>query len=92
MLHDVLMTHKAERDEQRIALSPLLRPENFQRLKYIPLIKLYMQLLSVTSQLIEHVTYHTGLLFDKHKLGIGIRCIYRMLKQKLILNVSKIML
>ena len=32
MLHDVLMTHQAERDEQRIALSPLLRPENFQRL------------------------------------------------------------
>jgi hypothetical protein len=27
------------------------------------------------TQLIKHVTYHTGLVFDKHKLGIGIWCI-----------------
>jgi hypothetical protein len=26
------------------------------------------------TQLIKHVTYHTGLVFDKHKLGIGIWC------------------
>ena len=43
---------------------------------------MYEHLLSVASQLIEHVTYHTGLVFDKHKLGIGIeiRSIYMSLE------------
>jgi len=77
VLHDVLMKYQASRDEQCIAVFPSGLLEIFQQQKYIPLIKLHEQLLSVTSHLVKHVTYHTGLVFDKRKLGIGIQSIYR---------------
>ena len=39
--------------------------------------------MSVASQLIEHVTSHTGLVFDKHRLDIEIRSIYMSLETKI---------
>ena len=79
MLNDGFMTNESLHDEQHIALSLSSLPETFQRLKYTQQIKCYEQILTVTSQLIEHLTFHTGLVSDKHKLGIGKRCIYRSL-------------
>jgi len=90
MLHDVLMTNESLHDKQQIALSLSSLPETFQRLKYTRQIKCYVQILTVISQLIEHLTFHTGLVSDKHKLGIGIRCIYRSLdKNKISFMLGK---
>ena len=90
MLRDVLMTNESLHDEQHIALSLSSQPETFQRLKYTRKIKCYVQFLTVTSQLIEHLTFHTGLVSDKHKLGIGIWCINRLpYKNKIFMLVKK---
>jgi len=68
MLRDASMTNKSLHDEQQIALSLSSLPETFQRLKYTQQIKCYEQILTVTSQLIEHLTFRTGLVSDKHSL------------------------